>query len=130
MPKGKVYLLRGWGCMLRTFEMTFHPPIPEDKQSRSAGSPKLSGGLGTLVEAEKLIQIAILLPSAVFIGWLGGVWLDNHFHQSWIGIVGMIFGGISGLVHVIRVALAAGNEADKAMQKDRAALSNQNKDEQ
>jgi F0F1-type ATP synthase assembly protein I len=112
--------------------MAFHPPIPEDKQPQSAfaGSPKLSGGLGTLVEAEKLIQIAILLPSAVFIGWLGGVWLDNHFHQSWIGIAGMIFGGISGLVHVIRVALAAGNEADKAMQKDQAALKSQNKDEQ
>jgi hypothetical protein len=48
--------------------MAFHLPIPDDKQSlvTSADSPKLSGGLGTLVEAEKLIQIAILLPSVFF----------------------------------------------------------------
>jgi len=81
------------------------PSLPEDDRR-----PKRdSGGLATLVEAEKMMQIAILLPSAAFIGWLGGAWLDKHLHQAWIGIFGIVFGGISGLVYVIRLVMAEGN---------------------
>jgi len=85
--------------------MPFHRPIP-DNQSRR----KTSAGLEGLVQAEKLMQIALLLPSSAFIGWLAGSWADNRFHQSWMGIAGCIFGGISGLVYVVRLALAS--EAD------------------
>ena len=68
---------------------------------------KPSSGLGAYVEAEKLMQIALLMPSAAFVGWLAGAWADSHFHQSWIAIFGVIFGSIAGLVSVIRIALAA-----------------------
>ncbi|MGD1106947.1 MAG: hypothetical protein ABR865_07865 [Terracidiphilus sp.] len=40
----------------------------------------------------------------------------SHLHQSWIAIVGIVFGGISGLVYVVRLALNA--EKDPAMQDD------------
>jgi hypothetical protein len=80
--------------------MPFNRPIPETKPR-----PKNSTGIETLVQAEKLMQIAILLPSAAFIGWLGGAWADSHFHQHWIGIAGIVVGGISGLVYVIRLAM-------------------------
>jgi len=40
------------------------------------------------------MQIAILLPSAAFIGWLLGAWADRAWHQSWLGIAGIVFGGI------------------------------------
>lgn len=73
----------------------------------------MSAGLESLVEAEKLLQIAILLPSAAFIGWLVGAWLDSRLHQTWIGPVGIVFGGIAGIVHVIRLALAAGNNSGR-----------------
>jgi ATP synthase protein I len=63
------------------------------------------------VQAEKLMQIAILLPSAAFIGWLAGAWLDSRLHQSWIGIAGIVFGGISGLVYVIRLVMASGGDS-------------------
>jgi F0F1-type ATP synthase assembly protein I len=82
--------------------MPFHRPIPNAK-SRF----KISTGVETLVEAEKLMQIAFLLPSATFIGWLLGAWADSRLHQSWIEIVGIIFGATSGLVYVIRMALTA-----------------------
>ncbi|MGA8042686.1 MAG: AtpZ/AtpI family protein [Terracidiphilus sp.] len=59
-----------------------------------------------------MMQIAILLPSAAFVGWLLGSWLDLHFHQTWIGLAGIVFGGIAGMVHVIRMVLAAGQNAD------------------
>lgn len=81
--------------------MPFNRPIP-DPAPRKKGS----AGLETLVEAEKLMQIAILLPSAAFIGWLLGAWADKAFHQSWIGLAGMIFGGISGIVYVVRLVIS------------------------
>lgn len=87
--------------------MPFHRPIPQPQREPRQ---KMSTGLQSLVEAEKLMQIAILLPASAFIGWLIGAWLDSHFHQSWIGTVGIIFGGIAGIVHVVRLAMAqAGN---------------------
>jgi hypothetical protein len=79
----------------------FNRPIPESKQRNKA-----QGGVKSLADAEKLMQIAILLPSSAFIGWLGGAWLDLHLHQTWIGLVGILFGGISGLVYVVRLVMA------------------------
>jgi|ERR1035437_9938786 hypothetical protein len=83
--------------------MPFNRPIPDSKP-RS----KPSSALASLVEAEKMMQIAILLPAAAFIGWLGGAWLDSRLHQSWIAVVGIIFGGVSGLVYVVRLVIATG----------------------
>jgi hypothetical protein len=86
--------------------MPFNRPIPE-----STRRSKPTAGLEGLVQAEKLMQIAILLPSSAFIGWLAGAWADNRFHQSWVGIAGCIFGGISGLVYVVRLALASARDS-------------------
>ncbi len=89
--------------------MPFNRPIPDSKRD-SAPRPRTSSGIDTLVQAEKLMQIAILLPSAAFIGWLLGAWADKGFHQSWIGLAGMIFGGISGLVYVVRLVISTGGD--------------------
>ena len=86
--------------------MPFNRPIP-DAQPRSKPSTAIQG----LVQAEKLMQIAFLLPAAAFVGWLAGAWADSLLHQSWIGLAGIIFGGVSGLVCVARMAIAAGNKA-------------------
>ena len=69
---------------------------------------RVSRGIEGLVQAEKLMQIALLLPSSAFIGWLAGAWLDSRLHQEWIGLAGIVFGGISGLVYVIRLVMASG----------------------
>ena len=84
--------------------MPYHRPIP-GPDSRH----KRSGALDALVQAEKMIQIALILPCAAFIGWLGGAWLDRWLHQKWLNLAGIAFGGIAGLVYVVRLALAAGN---------------------
>jgi hypothetical protein len=81
--------------------MPYHRPIPGSEQRG-----KRSGIVDAIVQAEKMIQIAFVLPCAAFIGWLGGFWLDKHLHQSWISLVGIVFGGVSGLVYVVRLALA------------------------
>jgi len=82
--------------------MPWNRPIPD---SNPRG--KASGIVVAIVQAEKLIQVALVLPCAAFIGWLGGAWLDSRLHQHWIGAVGVMFGGASGLVYVVRLALAA-----------------------
>jgi ATP synthase protein I len=84
----------------------FNRPIPESKpQAKNFGATR------SLAEAEKLIQIAILLPSSAFIGWLVGAWLGGRLHQTWMGLAGILFGGISGLVYVVRLAMAGMSRA-------------------
>ncbi len=82
--------------------MPYNNPIPDPKTRNKA-----AGGLQSLVQAEKLMQIAFVLPSAMVIGWLLGAWADMKLHQSWLTIVGVIFGCISGLVYVVRLAMDA-----------------------
>jgi ATP synthase protein I len=94
--------------MYNRFGMPYNNPIPDkDRPKRD------SGGLATLVQAEKMMQIAILLPCAAFIGWLLGAWADKAFHQAWIGIAGIVFGGVSGLVYVIRLVIST-DTSDKS----------------
>jgi ATP synthase protein I len=81
--------------------MPFNRPIPDNKQR-----PRIPRGLASLVEAEKMMQIAILLPSSAFVGWLIGAWLDKTLHQTWISLAGILLGGISGLVYVVRLVIS------------------------
>ncbi len=92
--------------------MAFNRPIPDSPRD-PAPRRKTSSGIDTLVQAEKLMQIAILLPSAAFIGWLLGAWADKSFHQTWISIAGLVFGGISGLVYVVRLVISSGGNSGK-----------------
>jgi ATP synthase protein I len=87
----------------------FNRPIPESTAPR-----KRHAGLSALVEAEKWMQIALVVPCSVGIGWLIGALLGNWLHQKWISIAGVVFGGISGLVYVVRMALTA----EKALRPD------------
>lgn len=85
--------------------MPFNPPIPNPRQPGKA-----PGFVGALVQAEKMVQIALILPCAAFVGWLLGEWIGAHAHMPWLGLVGIVFGGVSGLVYVVRLAMAAAEE--------------------
>jgi F0F1-type ATP synthase assembly protein I len=76
-------------------------------QNPNSAGKKQSGGLNTLVQAEKLSQIAVVLPAAVVIGWGAGALMDKWLHQHWIYIAGLILGAIAGLVEAVRQALRA-----------------------
>ena len=71
-----------------------------DKATSGGGK----GALGELVKAESMIQLAIALPAGCVIGWLVGSWLDRHFHQEWISIVGILLGALAGFVQIFRTA--------------------------
>jgi ATP synthase protein I len=93
--------------------MPFNRPIPDRKADSGDSGSGGSGGIQTLIQAEKLTQIAVLLPSAALVGWLAGAWLDSKLHQSWIGLAGIVFGGISGLIYVVRLVIASGDGSGK-----------------
>jgi F0F1-type ATP synthase assembly protein I len=94
--------------------MTYNNPVPENKTQGKA-----AGGFQSLVQAEKLMQIAFVLPSAMIIGWLAGAWADAKLHQSWMTIVGVIFGCVAGLYYVIRLAMDAEKSAGKAAESSK-----------
>lgn len=85
----------------------YHRPIPEKK---TAGG--MSGFLGAWVQAEKMIQIALILPCAAFIGWAAGAGLDHLLHQAWISMAGIVFGIIAGLVSAIKLTVVYSSRAD------------------
>lgn len=72
---------------------------------------KTASGVQNLVQAEKLLQIAFLLPSSMIVGWLLGAWADSKFHQAWMTVAGVIFGCVAGLVYVVRLAMDAEKSA-------------------
>ena len=89
--------------------MAFNNPKPA-QQAKTKGA---SGGgeLNTLVKAEKMMQIAFVLPVSVLVGWLGGVGLDRWLHQDWIYIPGILLGAAAGFIQIFKLVL--GNEGSK-----------------
>jgi F0F1-type ATP synthase assembly protein I len=83
-------------------------PTPEKPQNDRKTA------LRELVQAESMIQIALVLPLSCIIGWAIGDFLDHKLHQSWIGIVGLAVGIASGFVQVIRMA----NQANRSDEKN------------
>ena len=88
--------------------MPFHRPIPEQKTQAALGR-KSSGITQSLVQAEKLMQIAFVLPCAMVIGWGAGWLVDHRFHSHWATFVGLVFGIVAGMVSMIRMAMTIGN---------------------
>ena len=65
-----------------------------------------NGSLRSLVRVESLIQLGLLLPACVVIGWAIGLALDRWLGQQWINIAGLIAGAIAGFIQTVRVALS------------------------
>jgi ATP synthase protein I len=87
--------------------MPFHNPIPDPKPRG-----KDSGLVGSIAQAERMVQVAFILPCAGFIGWLAGTWLGKHLHEPWMPMAGIVLGIVAGLIGAIRMAIAASAGAD------------------
>ncbi len=73
------------------------------RQSRKQPGKAGSGSMQALVKAEKLTQIAFVLPISALVGWLIGAGLDRLLHQHWIYIAGLILGVIAGFIQLFRM---------------------------
>ena len=66
-----------------------------------------------IMRAEKMTQIAFILPAAVLVGWLGGAGLDKWLHQHWIYILGILLGCVAGFIQIFRLVLGTERNLDK-----------------
>jgi ATP synthase protein I len=66
--------------------------------------------LHSLVRVESLIQLGLLLPASLVIGWAIGLALDHWLNRHWMNIAGLIFGAIAGFVQTIRIVLSHSKE--------------------
>ena len=87
--------------------MAFNPPIPDAKPGPAPVPGKRSGAVHSLVQAEQLIQIAMVLPSALLIGWGAGWLVDHWLHSHWGVVTGLLLGIVAGMVSAIRMAVLA-----------------------
>jgi ATP synthase protein I len=86
------------------------PPEPPGRPLPPAKSPSKDSPLQSLVRIESLIQLALLLPAAVVVGWALGLALDRWLDQHWINIAGLIAGAVAGFVQIFRVVLSHSKE--------------------
>ncbi|MFZ0271499.1 MAG: AtpZ/AtpI family protein [Acidobacteriaceae bacterium] len=86
------------------------PPLQQNEN----GARRPTKVVSSVVRAERLTQIAFILPAAVLVGWLIGAGLDKWLHQHWIYIVGIILGCVAGFIQIFRLVLGQ----EKAMQKE------------
>lgn len=84
------------------------PDAPDPKPVR-----RTSSALSGMVRAERLTQIAFILPAAVCVGWLFGVALDHWLHQHWIYLAGIVLGCIAGFIDIFRLVLKNEKEMEK-----------------
>jgi F0F1-type ATP synthase assembly protein I len=76
-------------------------------------TPKRSALTQGVASAERLIELAFIMPAALVVGWLGGAGLDKLFHQHWIYIAGILLGFVAGFIEVLRSALRYSNKIEK-----------------
>jgi ATP synthase protein I len=86
------------------------PPDQPDRPSPPEKSSSKDSPLQSLVRIQTLIQLALLLPAAVVVGWAIGLVLDRWLDQHWINILGLIAGAVAGFVQIFRVVLSHSKE--------------------
>ncbi len=91
--------------------MAYGHSIPE-RRRRGGRKPgdAFGGGVGggmmqAWIQAEKMLQVAMMLPSAAFIGWVTGYGLDRWLRQTWMATAGVVFGIVAGLVGAVQMAI-------------------------
>ena len=92
--------------------MSLPPQLPRKRKN---------GSVEALIKAEKLTQIAFILPVSVLVGWLLGALADRLLHQHWIFVAGLILGAVAGFVQLFRMiaepSLLAGAAPDSSAPK-------------
>lgn len=56
-----------------------------------------------IIQADRMLQIALILPASVFVGWLIGAGLDRWLGQHWIYIAGIFVGFGAGIGQIFRL---------------------------
>jgi len=57
------------------------------------------------VQAARYSQVAIILPSALVVGWLIGAALDRWLHTTWLYLAGILLGIAAGFYELIHAVM-------------------------
>jgi F0F1-type ATP synthase assembly protein I len=87
--------------------------MPDPSPAREPQPKKPQGALAGLVHAERMLQIAVILPAAVVVGWIGGAALDRWLHQDWIYLAGIVLGAVAGFIQMIRLVFSEEKQIEK-----------------
>jgi len=79
--------------------------MPDDDNNQA---PKKGGALGTVRQAETILQLVLALPAGCFVGLAIGYFLDRHFHTSWLAVTLMLLGGVGGFIQIFRYLSKSG----------------------
>jgi F0F1-type ATP synthase assembly protein I len=63
---------------------------------------KKGDALGSVRQAETILQLVLALPAGCFVGLAIGYFLDRHFHTRWLAVTLMLLGGIGGFIQIFR----------------------------
>lgn len=74
-----------------------------------------------IIQTDRMLQIALILPAAVFVGWLIGMGLDEWLHTQWIYIVGIFVGFGAGIMQILRMLREMEQKMDGKRGVQRAA---------
>jgi ATP synthase protein I len=74
---------------------------------------KSKGALGSLVQAESMVQLALAVPAGCFVGLLLGYLLDRHFHTHWIVVALMLLGAAGGFIQIFTTVARMGKRGDQ-----------------
>ncbi len=74
-----------------------------------------------IIQTDRMLQIALILPAAVFVGWLLGAGLDRLLGQHWIYLVGIFVGIGAGFVQIFRLLHELENQMDRKKKASQAA---------
>jgi F0F1-type ATP synthase assembly protein I len=69
---------------------------------------KKHGALGSVRQAETILQLVLALPAGCFVGLGIGYLLDRHFHTNWLAVTLMLLGGIGGFIQIFRYLSSSG----------------------
>jgi ATP synthase protein I len=87
--------------------------MPPEAPKPPSNTPKRSALTAGVAGAERLIEIAFIMPAALVVGWLIGAGLDKWLHQHWIYILGIILGFVAGFIEVLRSAIRYSNQSNR-----------------
>jgi ATP synthase protein I len=92
---------------------TASPIMPDEVPNPNSQPPRRSRAVDGVIRAEKMMQIAFILPAAVLVGWLGGVALDKGLHTHWIYLLGIILGCVAGFIQIFRLVLGNARDSER-----------------
>ena len=76
--------------------------MPDEKENENTEPKKDNATLGTVRQAETVLQLVLALPAGCFVGLAVGYFLDRHFHTKWLAITLILLGGIGGFIQIFR----------------------------